>query len=206
MRLATTPLCHLIAISKLTNITINCLTHPWPNVLADKWRFNTNQDWEVLEENFDSVSSDTILNGIFQALGFHLSPLVYLEEGLPRFVNVTEEPKLAIEPKDNDRPITDSKDEKARKELEHIAKRKPRRDNLHTFVQAPAPGSTALLSSDPGSPTQLSSRLLVPTLLLSHLFLPGLSSFPVPGLSSHPIPGLLFRPLPGWLSCLVPGL
>ena len=84
-------------------------------MLPDKGRFNTSQDWEVLGDNFDSVSSDTIPDNTLQALNFHLSPLGYLEEGALRFVDVTDNPDLTIEPVDNGQPITDSEDEKMRK-------------------------------------------------------------------------------------------
>ena len=130
VRLATTPSHCKIAIRKLNNIMINRLTNLQPSVLPDKWRLDNSQDWEVLGDNFDSVSLETITHNTLRALGFHHSSLGYLEEGAPRFVDVTDKPELAIEPEDNGQPITDSKDEKARKGFEHAAKRKARRDNL----------------------------------------------------------------------------
>lgn len=69
-------------------------------MLTDKWRFDTSQDWEVLGDDYDSVSSDTILDGTLQALGFHLSLLGYLEERVPRFVDVNNKLELAIELED----------------------------------------------------------------------------------------------------------
>ncbi len=85
-------------------------------MLPDKWRFDTSQDWEVLGDDFDSVSSEIIPDATLRALSFHYFPLGYLEEGAPRFVDVTDEPELAIEKPEGDvGPITDSEDEKTRK-------------------------------------------------------------------------------------------
>ena len=135
VRLAVTPLRRRMAIQKLNNIMINWLTNSQPNVLLDKWRFDTSQDWDVLRDDFDSVSSKTILDATLQALGFHYSPLGYLEEGTPQFVDVTDKPEFAIEPENDGQPITDSEDEKIRKGLERAAKRKAQRDNLYVLVR-----------------------------------------------------------------------
>ena len=124
VRLAATPSCCRIVIWKLNNIMINQLTNPQPSILPDKLRFNTSQNWEVLENDFDSVSSETIIDATLGALGFHHSPLGYLEKGASRFVDVTDKPKLAIESTNDDQLITDSEDKKARKKLECTAKRK----------------------------------------------------------------------------------
>ena len=124
LKLATTPLHRTIAIQKLNNITINCFQNLQPSAFLDKWRFDTSQELEVLGDNFDSVSSDTIPDGILQALSFHFSLLRRFQEGAPRFVNATDNPDLTIEPVDNNQPITDSKDEKVRKKNKCAAKRK----------------------------------------------------------------------------------
>ena len=93
-------------------------------MLPNKWRFNTSQDWKVLGDDFESVSKEIISNASLQALGFHHSLLGYLEKRVPRFVDITDNPALVIEPKDDNQSIMDSKDEKARKELEHVVKKK----------------------------------------------------------------------------------
>ena len=77
---------------------------------------------------------ETILDATLQALDFHHSPLGYLEERLLQFVDVTNKLELAIEPKNNDQLITDSKNEMIRKRLERAAKRKTRCNNLCTLV------------------------------------------------------------------------
>lgn len=71
--------------------------------------------------------------------------MVYLEEGAPRFVNVTNNLDLTIELVVNGQPITDSKNEKVEKQNKHAASQKMRLDNLHTPVRAPAAGSPAFL-------------------------------------------------------------
>ena len=114
---------------------INCLTNSQLIVLPNKWRFNTNQDWKVLRDNFESVSLETIPDTTLQALGFHYSPLGYSEKKAPLFVDVTDKPKIAIEPKDNGQPITDSEDEKIKKKVERVAEKKTWRDNLCAFVR-----------------------------------------------------------------------
>lgn len=95
-------------------------------MLPNKWRYDTSHDWEIIRGEFDSFSSDTIPDNILQALRFHLSFLGYLEKEAPLFVDVTEEPELTIEPEPmaDDQPITDSEDEKVKKGLERITKRK----------------------------------------------------------------------------------
>ena len=124
MKLATTPLRRTIVIRKLNHITINHFQSPQASVLPDKWRFNISQDWKIPEDDFDNVSSDTIPNNTFRALNFHLSLLSYLEEKASRFVDVTDNPHLTIKQVNNGHPITDSKDEKVRKQNERVAKRK----------------------------------------------------------------------------------
>ena len=186
LKLATTLLHCTIAIRKLNNITINCFQSLRLSVLPDKQRFDTNQDWEVLGDDFDSISLDTIPDNILQALNFHLFPLSYLEEGASRFVAVTDNLHLTIELIDNGQPITDSKDERMRKQNKRAAKRKAQLGNLRTPVWAPVASFAALLlfcsalvshlespaslSSCPGSLT-CSSPLLAcsgtPTVLLS---------------------------------------
>lgn len=113
----------------------------------------------MLEEDFDSVSSDTIPDDILRALNFHFSRLVYFAKKRLRFVDVTNNLDLMIEPKDNAQPIMDSKDEKMRKQNNRTAKIKVQLDNLRTSREAPAAGSATLLLSCSGSPTCLSPIL-----------------------------------------------
>ena len=68
-------------------------------------------------------------------MSFYYSLLGYFKEEVPRFFNVTNKPKLAIELEDNGYPITDSKNKKARKMLERAAKKKGWHNNLYTPVQ-----------------------------------------------------------------------
>lgn len=94
-------------------------------MLQDKKRFNTGHDWEVLGDDFDSISSETILDATVQAPSFYYSLLSYLKKGVSRFVDIIDKPESAIEePKGIVKPITDSENEKERKVSEHIAKKK----------------------------------------------------------------------------------
>lgn len=159
LRLTTSPLRYIIAIQKLNHIRINCLIHLWPSVLPDKWRFDNSQDWELIKDDFDSVSLDPIPNGILQALGFHLSLLSYHEKRALQFLDGTDKPELAFKPDPGDKSqlITDFKDEKLRKKLEHATKKKARCDNLYTSIWAPVTISTDTLLSHPRLPIPLSS-------------------------------------------------
>lgn len=81
----------------------------------DKWQFTTNQNWEVLRDNFDSVSSDTIPDNNLQALCFHFFSLGYFDQKVLSFVDVTDNPDLTIKPVENGQSITNSEDEKVKK-------------------------------------------------------------------------------------------
>ena len=60
--------------------------------------------------------------------------LGYLEEGPLWFIDFTKKLELTIEFQDNNQPITNSEDEKARKKLEYIVKKKAWCDYLYAFV------------------------------------------------------------------------
>ena len=78
---------------------------------------------------------ETISDATLRALNFYHFLLDYLEKGAPWFVDVTDEPELAIEPEDDGQPITDSEDEKMRKGLKRTAKRKAWRNNLYASIR-----------------------------------------------------------------------
>ena len=101
VRLAANFLCCRIAIRKLNNIMIYWLTNPQLSILPNKWWFNTSQDWEVLGDDFNSISLEIILNATLQTLIFYHPPLSYLEKRASQFVEVTNKLELAIEPEDN---------------------------------------------------------------------------------------------------------
>lgn len=147
MRLASTPLHRTITIRKLNNITINCLIHSQLSLFADKWWFDTSQEQELQGDNFDRVRPDTIPDGIFQALGLHFSPFGYFEERLQWFVDITHKLELVIKLENNDQLIMDSEDEKARKELKRVIKKKVGCNNLRASIQTPATGFAAFLLS-----------------------------------------------------------
>ena len=131
-------------------------------------------------------------------MDFYFSPLDYLEEGALRFVDITNNPDLTIEPMDNGQPITDSEDEKVRKQNKRTARRKTELNNLRAAVRDPAPGFTALLSSYPGSLTcwlPLPARPGTPTALLSRLV-----RVPVPGSPAVLLPLPVLGPTPPHLA------
>lgn len=172
---------------------------------------------------------ETIPDATLQALGFYHSSLGYLEEGVLWFVDVIEKLELAIEPEDEGYPITDSKDEKARKELERATKRKSQHDNLCALVQQAfiigfatfslSGSMLALLSflfmsallSCPGSLTPSLFCLIMPALsslfvpaLLSRLFVPALLSYFLALVLSSLLMLTLLSPLiPALLTCFV---
>lgn len=143
-----------------------------------------------------------------------------------QFVDVTDKPELAIGPEDDSQPIMDSKDKKTRKWLEHVTKKKARRNNLYAFMWQVLATSSATpllsrslmlaLSSCPGSPTPLLACPLGSLTPLSYFFVPTLLFRPaMPALLFHPpiptlfsphlMPTLLFSlPVPALLSPLGP--
>lgn len=96
LKLATTLLHRTIEIRKLNNIIINRLQSPQPSMPPDKWRFNTYQDWKILEDGFDSVSLNIIPDNTLQALEFYCSLLGYFKEGTLQFIDITDNPQLTI--------------------------------------------------------------------------------------------------------------
>ena len=90
VKLAPTTSRRIIAIKKLNNIMINCLQNPHASVFSDKWRFDSSQDLDILALDFGGCNTDDIADKTLRALGFHISATGYLEEGLPRFTDVTD--------------------------------------------------------------------------------------------------------------------
>ncbi len=131
---------------------INRMTNPRPSVFPDKWRFDISQDWEIIGANFECIHLETIPDATLRDLGFHYSPLGYFEAGAPHFIDVTDQPDLAIELEIDGQPITNSEDEKTKKALECATKEKARRNNLYALIwQVVATDPAApLLSHSPG--------------------------------------------------------
>ena len=185
VKLAPTMSSRIIAIKKLNNIMINCLQNPRASVLPDKWRFDSSQDWETLALDFGGCSTDDIADETFRALGFQISATGYLEEGFPRFTDVTDL-ELSAELAMVDNPgqvVTDSEEEVVKKKNKRAAKRKERLAKLHAPVGSP-------LSSRPESSILLSPRS-VPALVLA------LVPTPMPAL----VPTLMPAPVPAFFSC-----
>lgn len=219
-----------IAIQKLNKIIINQLTNLRPSIFPDKQQFDTSQNLDILGDNFDSVSLETIPDTILQALSFYHFPLGYFEKKTLWLVDNMVKPELVIKLMDNYESIIDFKDEKVRKRLEHAVKKKIQCNNCCALVwQAFAPCFVAFLLFDlfifallscflmptslscPRLPTSLLFCPLILTLLSffqstlsSCLLIPILLSFPISVLSSYLfIPTLLSLFMPIFLSSLV---
>ena len=166
VKLASTMSRRIIAIKKLNNIVINRLQNLRASILPAKWRFDSSEDWETLALDFGGCSIDDIADKTLQALSFHISATRYLEEGSPRFTDVTDlelTAKLAVV----DNPgwvVTDSEEEVVKKKNKCTAKRKER---------------LAKLCASVGSPL---------------FFCPESSLFSTPRSISAPVPALFFRP------------
>ena len=136
----------------------------------------------------------------------------YLKEEGPWFVDVIDERELAIQPEDKDQPITDTEDEKARKRLEHAAKKKAWRNNLCIPVRQALSASSAALLLSRSLISALSSYSLVralsscPMPTSSSFSLPTWSSLFVSALLSPLVPALSFFSIPATLSGFVLGL
>lgn len=92
-----------------------------------------------------------------------------------------------IESKSNNQLITDSEDEKAKKELKRAAKRKTQHDNLYAFM---------LLAFNAGFTSPSLSCLHMPTLLSRPPIFTSLS-LPIPASSSFPVPASPSRSMLG---------
>lgn len=140
---------------------------------------------------------DKIPDNTLESLDFYLSHLSDLKKQALRFIDITDNLKLTIKLVDNIQPITDSKNEKVRKQNKRAAKIKAQFDNLCTPIWDLAADSATLLSfclisfSCLGLPAFLLSCLKSPTCLLPLYFClktpTALTSLLVPA----PIPGSL---------------
>lgn len=105
-------------------------------MLLNKWRLTTNQDQEILANNFKNVNLDIIKNNILQALNIYFSPFSCLKRKALRFIDVIDNLDLTIKLIDNCQLIIHSKNEKMKNSNECIVKKKARLNNFHAFMQA----------------------------------------------------------------------
>lgn len=96
VKLAPTASSRTIAIQKLNNIMIMRLRNLHASFLSDKWRHDKSQNWDVLGQNFESFSTDPIADETLFALRLHISATGYLEDGAPRFTDVTDADDLSL--------------------------------------------------------------------------------------------------------------
>lgn len=66
-------------------------------MVLDKWYFNITQNWEVLGDNFDNISLNTLLDNLLQVVDFHFSLLGYLKKRIMQFIDIIHNPNLIIE-------------------------------------------------------------------------------------------------------------
>lgn len=220
-----------LAIQKLNNIVFFHLNNR-PNIINDKWKHNTTQDWEFFAKNFDDVTNELIANGNLLRLDIHISALGNLEERRPCFIKVTKDNNEELDLNAKEKPmVSDSEKETIKKRALRKKKRNARIASLeisclpsclpvHEFLSpstSAVPGSSAPSASVmpvpglfapsapavPGSSTPSASAIRVPG--LSAL---SVSAVPVPGLSAPSISAVLvprlFAPSPSAMP--VPGL
>ena len=113
-----------LAIEKLNNIVYSCLNNPWPNVISDKWKHNTTQDWKFLAKNFDGISNELIADGDLSKLDIHILALGYLEKGRSRFIEVTEDDNKELDKDAKKEPmVSDWEEEDIKKRTRQKEKR-----------------------------------------------------------------------------------
>lgn len=66
-----------LAIRKPNNIVYSRLSNPRSNVISDKWKHDTSQDWEYLAKYFNDVSEDLIADNDLSRLDIHISAPSY---------------------------------------------------------------------------------------------------------------------------------
>ena len=175
-----------MAIRKLNNIVYSRLSNPWSSVISDRWKHDTTQDWENLAKNLDGVSAELIEDEALLRLDMHISANGYLEEGAPRFNEVTGDKEM-IEDGGEAETVSDSEEENKKKR----ALRKEMRDARALSLIAARPYSSGSAVSVPGSAPPFASAsaftLSVPgssALLSSALLSASDVSFPVLGSSA----------------------
>lgn len=105
-----------IVIQKLNNIVYSPLNNYRPNVISDKWKQKTMQDWEFLAKNFNDVSNELITDADLSKLDIHISVPGYLKEGKPYFVGVIEDENKESDQDAKEKPmVSDSKEENIKK-------------------------------------------------------------------------------------------
>lgn len=58
-------------------------------MISNRWKYDTNKDWEFLAKNFDCVGAELITDKALLSLGIYIMAIEYLEDGHPRFTEVT---------------------------------------------------------------------------------------------------------------------
>lgn len=66
------------------------LQNPCTSIISDKWWYDTSQNWDVLNQDFESFSIISIADETFFALYLHISTTGYLEDRASCFTDVTD--------------------------------------------------------------------------------------------------------------------
>ena len=123
--MALTSQAQAMAIWKLNNIVYSRLSNPRSSVISDQWKHDTTQDWENLAKNLDGVSAELIEDEALLRLDMHISATGYLEEGAPRFTEVTGDEEM-IEDGGEAETVSNSEEENKKKGL-YVKRRETRR-------------------------------------------------------------------------------
>ena len=105
-----------MAIRKLNNIVYSRLSNPRSSVISDRWKHDTTQDWEYLAKNLDGVSTELIEDEALLRLDMHISATRYLEEGAPRFTEITRDKEM-IEDGGEEETVSDLEEKNKKKGL-----------------------------------------------------------------------------------------
>lgn len=176
-------------------------------VISDRWQYNTNQDWEMLGQDFKTLITNPIPDKTLQAFCLYISSLGYQKDKIPCFENITNVDNLPLsinaslnckperkeeqEEKEDNKgsKFTDSKENTVKKKNKCMEKRKAWLASFCTrakLLPCLEPASTRLLSK-----------------LYSELPHFGGSLLPYPGSSQLPCPNdsqlLCFSSY--WLAC-----
>lgn len=114
----------------------NCFWNLFISILPDKQHFDLSPDWKILALDFQSFTTDAIINRILRALGFYIFAIIYLEIGSLCFIDVTFL-ELITKPaiiENLDQVVRNSKKEVVKKKNKYIAKNKKQLAKLCAFV------------------------------------------------------------------------
>ena len=99
-------------IWKLNHYIYSQLINPRPTVVANKWKHNISQDWELLANSYDDISNGLIDNAKLLWLNLHILALGYLEEKASHFTELPNKDKGEEEDDQAKPQVSDLEEEK----------------------------------------------------------------------------------------------